>query len=272
MELSSGGNLLETLSSASTIFQVRGICCDLLGYLFYSNVWKQDLAPLHTRNECQMTLTVDVTLKIWQVIYVCVWRRSGTRFVIQRVEMNVVWHRMRCRMVRRQLYDEVRLWTEWRHLWRGDRTLPLPARKNWRQLRHTCVTCNDFSNETITVRCLLMPWLQLWFDFDSTTVRRPFDQGHQRHFDATHWCPLTRRPQSGWPIYLFRPQCLYLNECRRIGVEWRSNCSRYRTRNHRLSSFNCLSFVVDKKQKCYTINCETLAVTLLCPAPNRRGH
>jgi len=41
---------METLSSASTIFQVRGICCDLLEYLFYSNVWKTDLAPLHTRS------------------------------------------------------------------------------------------------------------------------------------------------------------------------------------------------------------------------------
>jgi len=31
----------------SSIFQVRGICCDLLEYLFYSKLWKQNFSPLH---------------------------------------------------------------------------------------------------------------------------------------------------------------------------------------------------------------------------------
>ena len=69
------------------------------------------------------------------------------------------------------------------------------------------------------------------YNHDSTAVRLRSLRSH----DATHQCPLTRYPQSCWPIYLFRRQCSSpriglaygRNVGHRIAVESKSNRSCY---------------------------------------------
>jgi len=93
---------------------------------------------------------------------------------------------------------------------------------------------------TVTPAVLgFMPWLQLRFQFDSTAVRRLFEF-LSKVIKVT--VTVTRKPQSRRLIYLFRPQCnntqaygrnvgrrmvVARSNCRRMGVERRSNRSRF---------------------------------------------
>jgi len=80
------------------------------------------------------------------------------------------------------------------------------VRKIWRIHRSQCrfhVYLISSTVADITSTMLLMRWLQLRFDFDSTAVWLLM-AGHQDRSDVARW------PQSRWPIYLFIYLFIYL--------------------------------------------------------------